>query len=714
MATLTAFQAVNMDTEIIWFGTVSLATATQIQVTNGTAVQNYYGSFSYNAIGLTGGTLISTDFWIGGVQYYVLSGGNLDALTVFTYLQNADVTGLLQFVFAGNDVLNGSAFADDLNSYAGNDSINGNAGNDTLRGGAGNDSLNGGTGADILVGGTGNDLYVVDNVGDLVTETSTLVTEIDKVNSSISYILGVNLENLTLTGTAAINGTGNALNNIVTGNAGANTLNGGTGADRLVGGTGNDLYVVDNIGDIVTETSTLVTEIDKVNSSISYILGANLENLTLAGTAAINGTGNALNNILIGNAGVNTLTGGDGADRLIGGIGADILVGGTGNDLYVVDNVSDIVTETSTLATEIDKVNSSISYILGVNLENLTLTGTAAINGTGNALNNIVTGNAGANTLNGGTGADRLVGGTGNDLYVVDNIGDIVTETSTLVTEIDKVNSSITYTLGANLENLTLTGAAAINGTGNALNNILTGNAGVNTLTGGDGADRLIGGIGADILVGGTGNDLYVVDNIGDIVTETSTLATEIDKVNSSITYTLGANLENLTLTGAAAINGTGNALNNILTGNSGDNTLNGGAGNNILNGGAGNDLIVGGPGNDSLTGGAGLDVFRFNSPVNSNTNSDIITDFSVADDTIQLENALFTNLLTTGTLAAGNFLASIGGAAADADDYVLYNTSSGILSYDADGNGAGASVQIAMVGISTHPLLTSADFMVI
>ena len=286
----------------------------------------------------------------------------------------------------------------------------------------------------------------------------------------------------------------------LTGNAGANVLNGGAGADKLIGGLGNDGYWVDNAGDVVTETSTLATEIDRVNSSITYTLTANVENLYLTGTAAINGTGNALNNLLSGNAGANVLNGGAGADKLIGGLG---------NDGYWVDNAGDVVTETSTLATEIDRVNSSITYTLTANVENLYLTGTAAINGTGNALNNLLSGNAGANVLNGGAGADKLIGGLGNDGYWVDNAGDVVTETSTLATEIDRVNSSITYTLTANVENLYLTGTAAINGTGNALNNILTGNAGANTLNGGVGNDTLIGGLGKDNLTGGLGADQF-------------------------------------------------------------------------------------------------------------------------------------------------------------------------------------------------------------
>ncbi|MBU1711919.1 MAG: hypothetical protein KKD47_02330, partial [Proteobacteria bacterium] len=292
-----------------------------------------------------------------------------------------------------------------------------------------------------------------------------------------------------------------------------------------------------------------------------------------------------------------------GNDTLNGSAGADTLIGGTGNDTYVVDNTGDTIIEYDNEGT--DAVNSSVTYTLGANLENLTLTGSGSINGTGNTLDNVLTGNSAANTLIGGAGndtidgkagADIMTGGMGNDIYTSDNAGDIVIEYAD--EGIDTVKSSVTYTLGANLENLTLTGSAAINGTGNELSNTLTGNSKANILTGGAGNDTLNGGAGADILIGGTGNDTYVVDNTGDTITEYDNEGTDI--VNSSVTYTLGANIENLTLTGSSAIKGTGNTLDNIIIGNSGANTLSGNNGNDSLDGNGGNDTLTGGNGSDT------------------------------------------------------------------------------------------------------------------
>ncbi|MCQ8901786.1 calcium-binding protein [Acinetobacter baumannii] len=310
------------------------------------------------------------------------------------------------------------------------------------------------------------------------------------------------------------------------------------------------------------------------------------------------------------------------------------MYGGKGDDIFVIDSSTDIVNEN--VNEGIDTVQSSITYSLGNNVENLTLTGTTAINGTGNALNNTLLGNSAINTLtdgagddylDGGAGNDKLLGGLGNDVYVVDSTTDTITENTN--EGIDTVRSSVTYTLGNNLENLTLTGTTAINATGNALNNTLIGNSAVNTLTGGAGDDYLDGGAGNDKLLGGLGNDVYVVDSTTDTITENTNEG--IDTVRSSVTYTLGNNLENLTLTGTTAINATGNALNNTLIGNNEVNILNGGAGNDILDGQGGNDQFTGGTGSDTLiyqlliaseaTGGNGTDSWSDFTVGNVSTN---------------------------------------------------------------------------------------------
>ncbi len=481
----------------------------------------------------------------------------------------------------------------------------------------------------------------------LLGTVSVKVTAKDTGNLIASDIfdITVSVQNLTLNGTSGVDtligGAGNdtlngqAGNDTLNGGAGNDTLNGGTGNDTMLGGAGDDTYVVDSTSDIVTEAANEGT--DLVQSSVTYTLSSNVENLTLTGTTAINGTGNALNNVLTGNSAVNTLTGGAGNDTLNGGAGNDTMVGGTGDDTYYVDSTSDVVTENASEGT--DTVNSSVTLTLGNNVENLVLTGTSAINGTGNTLNNTITGNSAANTLSGGTGADTLIGGAGNDTYVVDNAADVVTEI--LNEGIDLVQSGVTYTLAANVENLTLTGTSAINGTGNALDNVLTGNSAANTLTGGGGNDTLSGGTGADTLIGGAGNDTYVVDNTADVVTELAGEGTDL--VQSSVTYTLAANAENLTLTGTSAINATGNALDNVLTGNSANNTLTGGDGNDTLDGGTGNDTMVGGLGDDLYV---------------VNVSTDVVTEAaSAGNDTIQSSVTLtlttnVENLMLTGTSA--------------------------------------------------------------
>ncbi|MBL8075158.1 MAG: calcium-binding protein [Nitrospira sp.] len=361
---------------------------------------------------------------------------------------------------AGHDILFGDEGIDLLYGESGNDVLEGGADNDALYGAEGNDVLYGGAGADFLNGGAGDDIYFVEHVGDRVVEDSNDARGgVDTVRSFVTHTLGFGVEHMTLFGSSTINGTGNALNNSLTGNSGDNVLsgldgddaldggagndllNGGAGSDSMDGGAGNDTYIVDNIFDVVIDRG-LVSEIDTVQSSINYTLNGTIENLTLTG-AAINGSGNALNNVLTGNgannvlwgyagddqlfggAGTDTLIGSFGNDLLNGGTGADNMNGGDGNDTYVVDHVGDVAAET--FAEEgVDTVQASVTHTLNKSIEHLTLTGSSAINGTGNALNNTLTGNSANNILSGLDGNDRLTGGAGNDTLLGGNGNDVL------------------------------------------------------------------------------------------------------------------------------------------------------------------------------------------------------------------------------------------------------------------------------------------------
>ncbi|MFN6158367.1 MAG: DUF4347 domain-containing protein [Dolichospermum sp.] len=288
--------------------------------------------------------------------------------------------------------------------------------NDTIKAGNGTDTL-------IISGGTDNDIIYID--------ASNTTNQLDIPGTTVFGFERFDLSSFT--GTISFDGTtGNDWikagtgDDILIAGDGNDYLNGGVSADLLIGGKGNDTYMVDNVGDVIAEG--LNGGIDTVESSITWTLRANLENLTLQGTTAINGTGNNLNNIMTGNTGNNVLNGGLGNDTLIGGLGNDTLIGRLGNDSYYVDNAADIIKENANAGTD-SVFSTAATYTLRANVENLTLQGTTAINGTGNTLNNIITGNVADNVLTGNAGADTLTGGVGNDsLYlglndnVVDNV----------------------------------------------------------------------------------------------------------------------------------------------------------------------------------------------------------------------------------------------------------------------------------------------------
>ncbi|MEI9905472.1 MAG: calcium-binding protein [Asticcacaulis sp.] len=310
--------------------------------------------------------------------------------------------------------------------------------------------------------------------------------------------------------------------------------------------------------------------------------------MTLTDSAII-GTGNVLDNSIVGTAGNNFLYGGGGNDLLNGGAGADHMFGGAGDDTYLVDDSGDRVSEQTVAGVDDggkDTVQSYVGFHLGAGFENLTLLGGAALNGTGNELANIIVGNTNDNVINGGAGADTMSGGKGNDTYFVDDANDLVIENAGEGTK-DKVISSVAYTLTANVENLTVTGTGDFTVKGNDLANIVVANAGNNLVDGGAGGDHMFGG---------AGNDTYIVDNDGDRISEQLTGSADdggTDLVMSSVTWHLFAFVENLTLTGTADTNATGNNLNNILIGNSGNNVLNGLTGADTMSGGAGNDGYI-------------------------------------------------------------------------------------------------------------------------
>jgi Ca2+-binding RTX toxin-like protein len=292
------------------------------------------------------------------------------------------------------------------------------------------------------------------------------------------------------------------------------------------------------------------------------------------------------------------------------------------------------------------------------------LGGNDVLNGVAGA--DVLSGGAGIDVLNGGVGADRMAGGASSDTYVVDDPGDVVTEAAAQGT--DTVQTTLSsYTLGANVENLTFTGAGNFTGNGNGLANTITGGSGADTLNGGGGVDTLNGGVGNDVLnggvgadqmVGGPGNDTYVVDTASDVVTEAAGQGTDTVQTTLS-SYTLGANVENLTFTGAGNFTGNGNGLANAITGGSGADTLNGVAGADRLTGGAGNDSLNGGVDNDTFVfaTGFGRDTIAAGFDANPTGGQDLLNIAALG-----ITSATFANSVTITDVGA-NTLIGIGGA---------------------------------------------------
>lgn len=741
-----------------------------------------------------------------------LFGIGADTIDFATVVAGTYTEGTQYFGYGGNDHVTlptdaaaaaaaGYNLALAFDAGAGDDQVLGSSVADLIRGGAGNDILDGGAGADRLEGGTGDDIYYVDSTSDLIVEK--VGEGNDTVFSSVSLTLKSNIENLTLTGTAALTATGNDLGNVIFGNDGANkikgnagddwiygdegddTITGGLGNDHIDGGAGKDTavfsgkiadYSITTVGGITTVVDLLASDGDDSTDTLqgveilkfsdksytvpppagasplfslnadtvdfnsvtagSYLAGSQYAGLggddhvtladTLAAAAAAGydptvafdaGDGN---DTVFGGALADLIKGGAGNDVLDGGLGADRMDGGLGDDVFYVDDVGDVVAEK--LGEGIDSVFASVSHTLKSNVENLTLTGTASLTGTGNDLDNLIYGNAGSNkiianagndwlytgdgddTVTGGAGSDHIDGGIGQDIavfsgamsgYAISTVDGVTTVTDTLLSDGDDGTDVLqgietlkfadqSYTLpppivlsalfsenadtvdfnsvtasdylpGSQYSGLggedhvilasTLEAAAAagydttIAFDAGAGNDTLLGGAVDDLMKGGGGNDALDGGLGADRMDGGTGDDIYYVDNVGDVVAEK--LDEGIDSVFSSVSLTLKSNVENLTLTGAAVADGTGNDLANIIVGNEAANIVSGRDGNDVLSGGGGADQIDGGLGADIMTGGEGNDRFIFRSAAEiggvAGQSSDFITDFQKGSDKIDL-----------------------------------------------------------------------------
>lgn len=527
----------------------------------------------------------------------------------------------------------------------GDANVIGNDKNNRITGNAGANSLDGGAGADTLRGGLGDDTYVVDEEADKVIEDAGAGSGLDTVIASVSYQLEVNIEKLVLTGSAT-HGTGNALDNILTGNQNDNVLDGGDGNDTLMGGSagadtfqggqGNDTYFVQEDTDRVFEDSG--EGFDTTFSTASYVLEDNVEKLVLIGSAT-HGIGNALDNVLEGNDNDNFLEGDAGNDTLIGGAGADTFRGGHGDDVYHLSGGDDVIEgEDAANGGGNDTVVSSSTVDLAdfADIENLTLEGTADIDGFGNGLANTILGDDhqnildgrngndsllgglgddhliggdGDDTLEGGEGTDQFDGGLGDDTYIVDG-DETIDEAADGGNDTVIVAANVNYSIdGTQVENVVLTFGGSV--TGNDRANRLTGTDGNDGLDGGKGDDTLDGGAGADGLIGGEGDDVYYVDIDLDFVSEQANQG--YDRIYSNATLNLsmqGANVEYLALLGSGNLGAIGNDLANRIIGNDGSNALYGRGGNDEIDGEAGSDKMDGGVGADTLRGGRGDDTY--------------------------------------------------------------------------------------------------------
>ena len=514
--------------------------------------------------------------------------------------------------------------ANSLTGTAGSDYLWGFGGNDTLNGGAGNDYIDGGngSGADSILGGAGNDILI--------------------------------------------------------GGPSNDTLDGGTGADTMYGGLHDDTFVVDDAGDVVIELAGGGN--DLVRSSISYTLAAEVNRLTLTGSAAINGTGNGLANTIVGNSAANLINGGTGIDTLTGGGGADSFVFDAAPGTANADRITDFVRGQDKIV-----LDGGVMASLGAS-GNLAagdvrfFSGSAAHDANDRIIYNSATGQLFYDADGNGSGAQQLIATLSN-------------RPALSATDIAVVNGG--------------------SGGGGGSGRVINGTSGDDFL---NGQNSSFGSTdpNIDTMNGGLGNDRYWVDNPADVLSDTGGTDTVIAENTG---WTLASGFENLVVNNGeleTAVDGIGNELDNVLDGRSGNLMTTGGDGWHVrLDGRGGNDTLYGSSQSDTLTGGAGADRFVLDDPHGGA--QDRIVDFAPGTDKLRLDGAQFANTGASGNFSAadGRFYAAPGATGAhDATDRLIYNSSTGDLYYDEDGTGSAAASLIAT--LQGNPALSAADIEIV
>ncbi|MDP1667783.1 calcium-binding protein [Phaeovulum sp.] len=602
------------------------------------------------------------------------------------------------------DTLWGSSSADTLIGLGGDDWLEGWEGADSLVGGAGNDTFSGGEGNDTFDGGDGLDwldydfetLYGGGSAG--VSVNFTTGTAIDAFGGTDSFS-GIEAVRGTSRGDIFRGGTG--LTVIYQGLAGADTIIGAAGgydildySGDMTAGGGGAIFADLAAGSVTDGFGSL-----DIVSNINEIRGSLFSDRLWAGTTAVSFRGGAGDDELVGGAGSDTLLGEAGDDRIEGGVGNDLIDGGAGTDWAIFTGTAATTVNLALTTAQVTGHGTDIllrienvlsgsgnDRLIGNALDNFLSAGAGNDTLEGSAGNDSLDGGAGNDTLNGGDGNDTLRGGPGNDRLNAGAGNDLIDGGDGVDTAVFVSTSGVTVDLritGAQNTGLGLDTLVSIeNVVTYGGNDKLTGNAAANILISGWGNDTLYGGEGNDTLDAGLGDD-YIDGGPGmDAVAFTGTTAVTVDlRITGAQDTGLGfdtlVSIEN-------AFSGQGN---DRLTGNAGPNQLASGGGDDTLDGGAGNDTLNGGLGNDVLTGGAGADVFVFITPL-GNDNIDRITDFDVTEDWIRLYQTVFP-ALAKGALPTTAFAANTTGLAGNATDRIIYETDTGNLYYDPDGNGA-------------------------